>query len=69
MLHSGNSFCCINVFKDLLVQETATKVKAKPAYTAESAEEGEVTETDVEANLAETILPMLLDLSCEPYEK
>ena len=36
--------------------------------TAESAEEGEAAETDGEANLAETLLPMLLDGSREPYE-
>ena len=71
VLLSANSFCFIFVFKNFLVQETAPKVKAKSAYTAESAEEGmegETAESDVEANLAETFQPMLLDLSREPYE-
>ena len=43
-------------------------MKAKPACTAESAEEGEASETDVEANTAETLPPMIPDLSREPVK-
>ena len=68
MLYSGNSFCFFIVFKDFLAQETAPKVIAKPACTAESAEEGEAAETDVEANPAETLPPMIPDLSQEPLK-
>ena len=43
-------------------------MKAKPACTAESAEEGEASETDVEANTAETLPPMIPDLNREPVK-
>ena len=55
--HEGKSFLSLWFSRTSLSKKLLTKVKAKPAYTAESAEEkemdGETAESDVEANPAE----------------